>query len=83
MLLIMGAAMLGGGAHSDLLRPVQPAGQSFLSRVHELLVLLSLFVNIYALVATPIYISRNNILLDEVMGRDARRAPEPVEESGE
>ena len=83
ILLIMGAAMLGGGAHSDLLRPVQPAGQSFLSRFHELLVLLSLIVNIYALVVTPIYISRNNILLDEVMGTDAKRAPEPVEESGE
>jgi hypothetical protein len=82
MLLIMGAAMLGGGAHSDLLRPVQPAGQSFLSRIHELLAVLSLFVNMYALVITPVYISRNNILLDEVMGKDAKRASEAVAESG-
>ena len=82
MLLIMAAAMLGGGAHSDLLRPVQEAGQSFLSRIHELLALLSLVINLYALVITPIYISRNNILLDEVMGADAKKAPVQMETSG-
>ena len=81
MLLIMAAAMLGGCAHSDLLRPIQPAGQSFLSRVHELLALVSLVVCLYSLIITPIYISRNNVLLDEVMGPDAKRAPEA--ESGE
>ena len=74
MLLIMATAMLGGGAHSDLLRPVQEAGQSFLSRIHELLALVSFVVNMYALVITPVYISRNNVLLDEVMGTDAKRA---------
>ncbi|MBS09995.1 MAG: hypothetical protein CME19_00135 [Gemmatimonadetes bacterium] len=82
MLLIMAAAMLGGGAHSDLLRPVQEAGQSFLSRIHELLALLSLVINLYALVITPVYISRNNILLDEVMGADAKKAPVQMETSG-
>jgi len=81
MLLIMAAAMLGGGAHSDLLRPVQPAGQSMLSRVHELLAILSLGVNLIALVQTPIYIVRNNILLDEVMGDDAVRASDEVDEA--
>ena len=74
MLLIMATAMLGGGAHSDLFRPVQEAGQSFLSRIHELLALVSFVVNMYALVITPVYISRNNVLLDEVMGTDAKRA---------
>jgi len=83
MLLIMAAAMIRGGAHSDLLRPVQPVGQSFFSRIHEFLVLLSLGVNLYALVMTPVYISRNNILLDEVMGTDAKRAPGAADESGE
>ena len=75
MCFIMAAAMLGGGAHSDLLRPVQEAGQSLFSRIHELLVLISMVVNLYALIITPIYISKNNILLDEVMGSDAKRAP--------
>ena len=74
MLLIMATAMLGGGAHSDLLRPVQPVGQSFLSRVHELLALVSFFVNMYALIITPIYLTRNNVLLDEVMGTTPKRA---------
>jgi len=40
-------------------------------------------VNLYALVMTPVYISRNNILLDEVMGTDAKRAPGAADESGE
>ncbi len=75
MLLIMATAMFGGGAHSDLLRPVQDRGQSFLSRIHELLALISLVVNLYALVLIPVYINRNNVLLDEVMGSDAKRAP--------
>ena len=79
MLLIMATAMLGGGAHSDLLRPVQEAGQSLLSRIHELLALLSMVVNLYALVITPVYISRNNILLDEVMGNNARKADADAE----
>ncbi len=74
MLLIMAVAMLGGGAHSDLLRPVQPAGQSMLSRIHELLAVLSLVVNLIALIQTPIYIARNNVLLDDVMSDDALRA---------
>lgn len=74
MLLIMATAMLGGGAHSDLLRPVQEAGQSLLSRIHELLALVSLAINLYALVITPVYIGKNNVLLDEVMGPDAKRA---------
>ena len=74
MLLIMATAMLGGGAHSDLLRPVQQVGQSFLSRVHELLALVSFVVNIYALIVTPVYITRNNVLLDEVMGTNPKRA---------
>ena len=79
MLLIMATAMLGGGAHADLLRPVQEAGQSFLGWGHELLALVSLAVNLYALVITPVYISRNNLLLDDVMGSDAKRAPSKPE----
>ena len=81
MLRIMAAAMRGAGAHSDLLRPVQPAGLAILSRVHELLAILSLGVNLIALVQTPIYIVRNNILLDEVMGDDAVRASDEVDEA--
>ncbi len=81
MLLIMAAAMLGGGAHSDLLRPVQPDGQSFLSRIHELLAVLSLAVNLIALIQTPIYIVRNNILLDEVMSDEAAKAEDVGDES--
>lgn len=79
MLLIMAAAMLGGGAHSDLLRPVQPEGQSLLSRIHELLAVVSLLVNLIALVQTPVYITRNNRLLDEVMGNEAVVASEASE----
>ena len=79
MLLIMAAAMLGGGAHSDLLRPVQSAGQSLLSRIHELLAVLSLVVNLMALIQTPIYIVRNNVLLDEVMGEEALLADDGAE----
>lgn len=83
MLLIMAAAMLGGGAHSDLLRPVQPAGQSLLSRIHELLAILSLVVNLMALIQTPIYIVRNNVLLDEVMGEEALLANDGAEDEAE
>ena len=73
MLLIMATAMIGGGAHSDLLRRVQPGGQSTLSRIHELLAVVSLAVNLIALVQTPIYITRNNQLMDEVF--DAASIP--------
>jgi|GEM_PF-1186664 len=61
----MATGMLGGGAHADLLRPVQ-TGRSVLSIIHEILAIGNLVVNLIALVLTPINITRNNRLLDDV-----------------
>lgn len=66
ILLVMGTAMIGGGAHADMLRPVQDAGRSFFSYLHEGMAILTLVVNMIALIQTPINIARNNRLLDDV-----------------
>ena len=66
ILLIMGAGMLGGGAHADLLRPNASGERTILSYVHEWLAIISLTVNLIALIMTPINISKNNMLLDDV-----------------
>jgi len=66
ILLVMGTAMIGGGAHADMLRPVQDVGRSFFSYLHEGMAILTLVVNMIALIQTPINIARNNRLLDDV-----------------
>ncbi len=65
-LLVMGTAMIGGGAHADLLRPAQEAGRSFFSYLHEGMAILTLVVNMIALIQTPINIAKNNRLMDDV-----------------
>ncbi|MDA0746661.1 MAG: hypothetical protein O2954_09075 [bacterium] len=66
ILLAMGTAMVGGGAHADLLRPVQSEGRTMFSILHEVMALATLVVNVIALVQTPVNIRRNNQLLDEL-----------------
>ncbi len=66
ILLIMATAMIGGGVHADLLRPNPEAGRSVFAIAHEALAVISLVVNLIALIQTPVNIARNNRLLDEV-----------------
>ena len=66
ILLIMVAAMIGGGAHADLLWSDGAAGRTFYSILHEVLAILSLVINMIAFVRTPYNIQRNNRLLDDV-----------------
>ncbi len=68
VLLIMATAMIGGGAHADLLRPNPEGGRSALAIAHQALATARLGVNLIALIQTPINITRNNKLLDEVGG---------------
>lgn len=75
ILLIMVTAMIGGGAHADLLLGVGKGGRTFYSILHEVLAGLSLLVNMIAFVLTPVYIQKNNRLLDDV-GRTRTGAPE-------
>ncbi len=49
-----------------MLRPVQDVGRSFFSYLHEGMAILTLVVNMIALIQTPINIARNNRLLDDV-----------------
>ncbi len=66
ILLIMVTGMIGGGAHADLLRPNPEGGLSMFALAHEALAAVSLAVNLIALIQTPVYMARNNRLLDEV-----------------
>ncbi|MCE2439642.1 MAG: hypothetical protein J4F39_09470 [Candidatus Latescibacteria bacterium] len=66
ILLIMAAAMIGGGAHADLLWSAGEGGRTFYQILHEALAILSLLVNMIAFALTPFYIRKNNRLLDDV-----------------
>ena len=66
ILLIMAAAMIGGGAHADLLWSGGEGGRTFYQILHEVLAILSLIVNMIAFALTPFYIRKNNRLLDDV-----------------
>ena len=78
ILLVMGAGMLGGGAHADLLRPNPSGERSILSHIHEWMAVTALTVNLVALVMTPVYIARNNRLMDDV--GDTRPESEQIAE---
>lgn len=66
ILLVMATGMIGGGAHAALLMPNPKGGRAVVSYIHEGLAIVTLVVNLIALVMTPINIARNNQLLDDV-----------------
>jgi hypothetical protein len=75
----MATGILGGGAHADLLRPVQD-GRSVLAIAHEALAIGNLAVNLIAFVLTPINISRNNRLLDDIGGTREETLEEAIKD---
>lgn len=66
ILLIMVTAMIGGGSHADLLMSGNELGRSIFSIAHEVLSIITLIVNMVALIWTPLNISKNNQLLDDL-----------------
>ena len=66
ILSVMAAAILGGGAHADLIAGQSADGRSMLSVSHEVVSIIGLIVNLVALIKTPIFIQKNNRLLDDV-----------------
>lgn len=66
ILAAMLAAILGGGAHADLIVAQADTGRSVLAISHEIASIAGLGINLVALIKTPIFIAKNSRLLDEV-----------------